>query len=159
MSKKSLILTIIALALLAGIAVGAVILSERGKGDALPEESETATEAETATETEAPTEAGAESASDTTSTPQTQESGEVNITESTSHEDPVPTQEPQTQPTLPPALTFEEYDSMDGQAQREYMFSFPNLDDFFNWYNAAKEAYESTRDTIEFDGSGDLVIG
>jgi hypothetical protein len=48
---------------------------------------------------------------------------------------------------------------MDGQAQREYMFSFPNLDDFFNWYNAAKEAYESTRDTIEFDGSGDLVIG
>lgn len=153
MSKKSLILTIIALALLAGIAVGAVILSGRGKGDALPEESETATE------TEAPTEAGAESASDTTSTPQTQESGEVNITESTSHEDPVPTQEPQTQPTLPPALTFEEYDSMDGQAQREYMFSFPNLDDFFDWYNAAKEAYESTRDTIEFDGSGDLVIG
>ena len=56
-------------------------------------------------------------------------------------------------------VTYEKYISMSAEDQEAFISSFASMYDFIQWYNEAEAAYESTRDTIEYDGSGDLVIG
>jgi hypothetical protein len=39
-------------------------------------------------------------------------------------------------------LTFEEYNNLSAEEQEEYFNSFENVEDFFAWYNKAKQEYE-----------------
>lgn len=67
-----------------------------------------------------------------------------------------------TQPTTPPApgegvdyLTFQ---AMTGAEQRAFQNSFPDLAAFFEWYNAAKAAYEQANPPIEVGGDGKVTL-
>lgn len=55
----------------------------------------------------------------------------------------------------PGTLSYEGYNAMSGAQQRAYMESFENIDDFFDWYFEAKEAYEAEHPDIDV---GDAVI-
>ena len=54
-------------------------------------------------------------------------------------------------------LTYEEYQNMSAGEQQAQMESFGSIQDFFTWYNAAKEKYEKENPDIEI-GSSDVVI-
>lgn len=74
------------------------------------------------------------------------------------------TSAPATQPATKPAgpntsLTYEEFHAMTGAEQRAHQESFANLDDFFDWYNAAKETYEKENPSIEIGGNGEVDLG
>lgn len=49
------------------------------------------------------------------------------------------------------------YHNMSGAEQAAFINSFPSIEAFFDWYNAAKEAYEN--DMIEIDGSTPIDAG
>lgn len=69
-----------------------------------------------------------------------------------------PSQEQEAQPDTPPepgALSYEDYNDMNGAQQRAYMESFENIEDFFDWYFEAKEAYDEAHPDIDV---GDAVI-
>ena len=71
-----------------------------------------------------------------------------------------PATQPSTQPTGPnTSLTYEEFHAMTGAEQRAHQESFANLDDFFDWYNAAKETYEKENPPIEIGGNGEVNLG
>ena len=71
-----------------------------------------------------------------------------------------PTTQPSTKPAGPDtSLTFEQFQAMTGAEQRAYQESFENLEDFFVWLNAAKEAYEKENPSIEIGGSGEVDMG
>ena len=77
--------------------------------------------------------------------------------------EPAVTEPQQTQPTQPTEtvpeseLDYETFTAMDPAEQRVYMESFESLDAFFEWYNAAKEAYEREHPAIDVgDGVVDL---
>lgn len=53
-----------------------------------------------------------------------------------------------TQPSEPVYLTFEQYKAMDAEAQAAYYNTFPDMMSFFDWYNHAKEAYETAHPDI-----------
>ena len=99
---------------------------------------ETAEATEVAEETEAATEAATEPAKETEATePEaTEDDGE---------------------------MTYEKFMSMSAADQQAFMNSFPSVEAFFEWFEAAKEAYEASRNEIEIgDGSfdlGDLING
>lgn len=89
------------------------------------------------------------------------------VTEPTATE-PAATEPQQTQPTQPNQPTetepvqipdgeidYETFVALDPAVQREYMESFESMDAFFEWYNAAKEAYEQAHPSIDV---GDGVI-
>ena len=65
-----------------------------------------------------------------------------------------------TQPEVPAAETtnYEGYHAMSGAEQKAFMESFGSVEDFFTWYNAAKEAYEEQHPDIEI-GDGAIDIG
>lgn len=46
-------------------------------------------------------------------------------------------------------MTYEEYMVLDGSEQEKYMKTFPDVADFFDWYNAAKDKYEAENPSIE----------
>ena len=92
---------------------------------------------------------------------------EPTATEPTATE-PAATEPQQTQPTQPNQPTetepvqipegeidYETFVALDPAVQREYMQSFESMDAFFEWYNAAKEAYEQAHPSIDV---GDGVI-
>ena len=60
-------------------------------------------------------------------------------------------------------MTYEKFMAMDAAGQQAFINSFPSMDAFFEWFNAAKEAYEASRNEVEIgDGSfdiGDLING
>lgn len=67
-----------------------------------------------------------------------------------------------TQPTTPkdPAkVTYEDYEAMSGAEQAAFFATFTNPEDFFTWYNKAKEAYEATKDEIILDGTTPIDLG
>lgn len=54
-------------------------------------------------------------------------------------------------------MTYEKYMSLSAAEQYAFMNSFESIDAFFEWFNAAKAAYEASRNEIEIgDGSFDL---
>lgn len=55
-------------------------------------------------------------------------------------------------------MTYERYCSLSGEEQMAYMQTFDSLADFFDWYNAAKEAYEKENPGIEI-GDGNIDLG
>ena len=134
MSKQGIILTIIAAVLLVGISVGIVMFLEEEKKDDSPAEEMTTKGEETTTEVVI------ESVLDTSEFPKTPESSDV--TEETKH-----------------FVSYEEFISMEADDQEAFINTFPTKYDFIKWYNEAEDAYEATRETIEFDGSGDIVLG
>ena len=57
-------------------------------------------------------------------------------------------------PAKPGTLSYEEYMAMSGENQKAYMNSFDDIDDFFDWFDAAKAKYEEENPSIEIDGDG-----
>ena len=55
-------------------------------------------------------------------------------------------------------LTYVEYNNLSAEEQEEYFNSFENIDEFFKWYNQAKQAYEEEQERIEMDGNTDIDI-
>lgn len=75
-----------------------------------------------------------------------------------------PTEPPTEAPTAPkPQTEYEKFQNMNAQEQQDYMNSFGSVDDFFNWYNGAKEEYDASRDEIQVGGDsinmGDIITG
>ena len=60
-------------------------------------------------------------------------------------------------------MTYEKFMAMNATEQQAFINSFPTIEAFFEWFNAAKEAYEASRNEVEIgDGSfdiGDLING
>jgi flagellar basal body-associated protein FliL len=56
-------------------------------------------------------------------------------------------------------LTYEEYNALTAEEQEEYFYSFETVEDFFAWYNQAKQEYEDSQDYIEIGGDSDITIG
>ena len=71
--------------------------------------------------------------------------------------EPVQTEPQQTEPAQIPEgeINYETFTAMDPALQRQYMESFESMDAFFEWYNAAKEAYEQAHPSFDV---GDGVI-
>lgn len=71
-----------------------------------------------------------------------------------------------TQPTAPPettqpqtgnsGLSYEEYLAMDPARQQAFYESFPSLEAFIAWHNAALEEYEKNQPSIEVTGGIDI---
>ena len=57
------------------------------------------------------------------------------------------------------ALTYEQYNALSAAEQEEYFNSFETVDDFFAWYNKAKQEYENNQNYIEIGGNQDINIG
>ena len=56
-------------------------------------------------------------------------------------------------------LTYEEYNAMTAEEQEEYFHSFKTVEDFFAWYNKAKQEYEANQNYTEIGGDGNINIG
>ena len=56
-------------------------------------------------------------------------------------------------------LTYEEYNAMTAEEQEEYFNSFKTVEDFFAWYNKAKQEFEANQDYTEIGGDGNIDIG
>lgn len=56
------------------------------------------------------------------------------------------------------SLTYEEYSAMSSSQQQEYFESYSDPADFFEWYNAAKAAYEEAHPNIDI-GDGNIDFG
>lgn len=53
--------------------------------------------------------------------------------------------------------TYEEYLAMSAEDQMAYFKSFENIEDYFEWYNAAKAKYEAENPSVDIgDGGIDL---
>ena len=87
------------------------------------------------------------------SAPATQPSTSVPTTQPSTS---TPTTQPPTSTPESPntTLTYEQFTAMTGAEQRAFQSSFATIDDFFAWYNAAKETYEKENPSIEIGGDG-----
>ena len=126
-----------------------------------PDQNQTSTEPTNATTGSATTPTNPTTGGTTTPTnPTTPTTG----TETTQPTTPASGNEQTTEPTTVPAnsapakLTYEEYEDMTAAQQREFMMSFADVEDFFDWYNQAKAEYEAQHPDIEI-GDGKVEIG
>ena len=55
-------------------------------------------------------------------------------------------------------VTYEQYHAMSESEQIAHFESFASVKEFFSWYNAAKAAYEETREKAE-ELTGDIDLG
>lgn len=55
----------------------------------------------------------------------------------------------------PKRLSYEEYSALSGEEQREYFETFQSVEDFFAWYEKAKDEYIASHPDAEL---GDLEI-
>ena len=70
-----------------------------------------------------------------------------------------PTTGNEPQPVDPATMDFATFQAMTGAEQRAFQESFEDLDAFFEWYNAAKEAYEKENPSIEIGPGGSVDLG
>lgn len=56
------------------------------------------------------------------------------------------------------SLDYESFRALTPAQQREYQESFPSMDAFFEWYNAAYEAYKEDNPPTIIDGSGTVTL-
>ena len=61
-----------------------------------------------------------------------------------------------TEPRKP--LTYEEYNALSATEQEKYFNSFATMEEFFAWYNLAKQEFEDSQDRVEVGGDGDINI-
>ena len=61
-------------------------------------------------------------------------------------------------PSYENQITYEEYNSLSGEEQEAYFNTFPSIESFFEWYNAARDEYEKNNPTIEI-GDDTIDIG
>lgn len=57
------------------------------------------------------------------------------------------------------SVTYEEYNAMSGKEQEAFYYSFDSADDYFEWYKAAKQAYEDSKNDIVIGGDGSIDLG
>lgn len=58
----------------------------------------------------------------------------------------------------PAEVTYEDYMAMTPEQQQAFYESFPSLQDYIDWFNAAKAAYDASKDDVVVDG-GNIDIG
>ena len=72
-----------------------------------------------------------------------------------------------TNPTTPPtpstpsgavSIDYETFKAMTGAEKKAYQESFETIDAFFEWYNAALDAYKKANPPTEIDGSGNITL-
>lgn len=68
------------------------------------------------------------------------------------------------QPSEPPErdpsdYTYEEYNAMSAQERQAFTRRFESIAAFWDWYDAAKAQYDSTRETIEIGGGDGIDLG
>ena len=73
-------------------------------------------------------------------------------------EETEPTEPAVPAPTIPETKQYEWYQAMTGEQQVAFAKTFDSLADFFDWYNAAKEAYEKENPGVEI-GDGNIDLG
>lgn len=56
-------------------------------------------------------------------------------------------------------MTYEEYEAMSSEEKMLFYYSFADADSFFEWYNAAKAAYESENGSIIIGEDGTVDLG
>ena len=110
------------------------------------QETETETKTETETETERETE---------TETEVEEETEEESESEIETETDPAPT------PTGPDlSMTYEGYLALSDEAKYAFYQTFlPDVQAFFDWYNAAKAAYDAEQERNEIGEGGNVDIG
>ena len=57
------------------------------------------------------------------------------------------------------ALTYEEFWNMSGSEQAEYKESFENVEDFYAWYQSAKEQYEKDHPMTDIENGEEIELG
>ena len=69
---------------------------------------------------------------------------------------------PPVEVTLPegtqPYTDYERYMDMSGEEQKVFFDSFEDKQDFFNWFNAAKDEYEKAHPPVIIDGSTNIEL-
>ena len=55
-------------------------------------------------------------------------------------------------------MDYATFKAMSAAEQRAFQESFSSLDAFFEWYNAAKEAYDKENPPIEVGGDGVVTL-
>lgn len=72
---------------------------------------------------------------------------------------------PETKPStseeddLMATMDFETFQNLSGDEQQKFQDLFESWEDFFGWYNAAKDAYEMENPPIEIGGDGEVDMG
>ena len=56
-------------------------------------------------------------------------------------------------------MTYEQYNALSAEEQEEYFNSFDTVEEFFAWYNQAKQEYENNQDYIDVGGNNDINVG
>lgn len=56
------------------------------------------------------------------------------------------------------SLDYESFRALTPAKQQEYQESFADIDAFFEWYNAARDAYHNANPPTEIDGSGTVTL-
>ena len=56
-------------------------------------------------------------------------------------------------------ITYEQYNELTADKQEEYYNSFETVEDFFAWYNQAKQEFENNQNYIDINGEGDINLG
>ena len=59
-------------------------------------------------------------------------------------------------PVKPGEMDYETFQNLKPADQQAYMESFNDIEAFFDWYNAAKEAYDKAHPSIEVGGNGTI---
>lgn len=89
-----------------------------------------------------------------------QETQKPEATQPVTEPETEPETEPQTPETAPPSENrseYEKFQNMSAADQQEYMSSFDSIEEFFNWYNGAREEHEQMFPDIEIsDGVVDM---
>ncbi len=56
-------------------------------------------------------------------------------------------------------MTYEQYNAMSAEEQEKFFHLFDTVEEFFAWYNKAKQEYEDNQDYTEIGGDGNINIG
>lgn len=56
-------------------------------------------------------------------------------------------------------MTYEEFMDLTAEEQQAYFETFVSIEDYFAWYNAAKQEYEENKDKVDIGGDGNVDIG
>ena len=95
---------------------------------------------------------------DSTTTPDTTEPTTPDTTEPDSDEPDSDEPDTSAGPPSPEECTYEMYNNMTGYEQKDFLESFPSVEEFFNWYHKAKDEYDKQNPEIEI-GDGPITIG
>ena len=78
---------------------------------------------------------------------------EAAATEETLDYENMPTVPAPEEPAVQGVTEYERYTAMNGEEQQAFVESFGSMEDFFEWYNAAKKEYEASKKDVEISGN------